>query len=143
MPLSVTGVAALREALVADIVTAWGVQRVYTSAPEMETPTDAGNLPVAALMMDPSRFDSQGGGINAPKLRPLFRIIGRFAKPEGITLSTLKEQRAQELLDVLTADWHYHGATYNPTEIVYAESPDESDAARSYYAIMIEFPLHL
>lgn len=143
MPLSLTGLATLRSALIADIAAAWNTERIYTSAPEVETATEEASLPVAALILNPSRFDSQGSGMNDQRLRPLFRIVGRFFKDEGINLAQAKEARAQELLDRLTASWNYEEALYFPAEVVYSESPDGSDAVRSFYEIALDFPLHL
>lgn len=141
--LSLSGLASLRAALIADITAAWGTERVYTSAPEVETATEEASLPVAAIILNPSRFDSQGSGMTDQRLRPLFRIVGRFYKDEGVDLAQEKEDRAQELLDRLTATWNYNDALYFPAEVVYSESPDGSDAVRNFYEIALDFPLHL
>jgi hypothetical protein len=143
MRLSLAGLSDVRGFLVADIIAAWGTQKVHTSAPELETATEAPKLPVAALILNPSRFDSAGNGLNSQNLRPLFRIVGRFTKPERVDLAATKTAKMQLLLDRLTATWNYHGASYFPAEIVYSQSPDESDAVRGFYEISLDLPLHL
>ena len=143
MPLSLSGLATLRAALVADVEAAWNPVKKYTSAPEIETATEEADLPVAAIILNPSRFDSEGNALNSHRLRPLFRIVGRFYKDEGIDLAAAKETQMQLLLDRLTATWDYHGATYEPAEWTYSESPDGSDALRNYFEIALDFPLHL
>lgn len=145
MPLSLSGLATVRTALVADVALAWGTEKIYTSAPEIETATEAEGLPVAAIAMVPAPFDSRLNSLCVAVLVYSVRIRGRFAKVEGTDLLAAKDAKAQALLSLLTAAaGTYHGANWFPDEVAYTPFPDgQSDAARGFYELEVEIVFHL
>jgi hypothetical protein len=144
MPLaSIAAITTIRAALVEDVTSAWGVERVYTSAPEVETARESGNLPVAWVLLDSDiAYDSEASGLNNPGPRMRWTIQGRFAKDENIDLAATKDTQADALLELLTATANYHGAIWFQEDLTYRVSPDESDAARGFYEIAIGIVLH-
>lgn len=145
MPLSVSAIAAVRAALVADITEAWNTRTVHTSPPEVETPTGGDGLPVAFVVVDAAPFDSRLNSLCVSVPVYSVRIRGRFEKPEGVELMPLKDGKADALLAVLTATpGVYSSANWFPDEVSYDPFPDGvSDAGRKFYELELQMVFHV
>jgi hypothetical protein len=149
MAMSVSS-SAVRAALAASILTAWGTEATYFSA--SHTPltntdftgiTDSETAARAYVLLDSAEPEPGEGqaGFSQAQIRFPFRIVGVFKFPEagsGDVLQDVKETNADALLAVLTASPVYADGRREVTGIRYNDIA-ATEQLRGHYQIEIDF----